>query len=118
MALVLVVDDEIQFAEALEKILSNHGLDVATASNGRQALDRIAQRTPDLILIDLMMPVMDGVELCHHLQGDPATQRIPVVVISVLYQLPRSLEGRVKHFMHKPFSTGELLRTVNLYLAD
>ena len=118
MAQVLVVDDQVYIAAALEGILSNHGLEVVTATNGRQALERVARRTPDLILMDLMMPVMDGVELCHRLQADAATQRIPIVVASVLYQLPRSLEGRVKHFLHKPISIDELLRTVDLCLAD
>ena len=79
---VLVVDDEPSAAELMVEILDEEGLGSRRAANGREALARIEERKPDAILLDLMMPEMDGFEVIDRLQSDPAWERIPVIVVT------------------------------------
>lgn len=79
---LLVVDDEHDIITFLVEALSVHGYQVRSASNGLEALERIAESIPDLILLDLKMPGMDGYEVIRHLKGDEATRGIPIIVIT------------------------------------
>ena len=83
---ILVVDDDPDILEALSEILEAEGYEVDRARHGQEALARIDQRRPDLILLDLMMPVMDGWEFLRLQQRDPKIARVPVIILSALDQ--------------------------------
>lgn len=109
MKSILVVDDEYDIATTLELVLSVEGYHVATANNGREALDRIAHARPDIILMDVMMPIMTGLEAMAAIKSDPATASIPVILMSAA--LPKSSEVKVKWdgYITKPFDIDRLL---------
>jgi CheY-like chemotaxis protein len=111
--LILVVDDDPDILDALSEILEAEGYEVDRARHGQEALARIDQRRPDLILLDLMMPVMDGWEFAHALRRRPDGASYPVVVLSADRQA--GAKARVvgaRGFLAKPFELNELLRVV------
>lgn len=79
---VLLVEDEPSLRSAFGRLLRMSGFDVQEATNGREALECLGRFEPELILTDLMMPIMDGVEMIRNLRADPKTGRIPVVAIT------------------------------------
>ena len=79
---VLVVDDDPMVVDLVQQLLEEDSWTVRSAANGREGLDEIARQQPDVVLLDLMMPVMDGFETLNHLRENPATQNLPVVVIT------------------------------------
>lgn len=83
---VLVVDDDEDARRILVRIMQNLGITARTAADGRQALDIIKQAAPSLIMLDLMMPAMNGFEVLFHLKAKPETRYIPVVVLSAITQ--------------------------------
>lgn len=107
MKRLLVVDDELAILEALQEVLSSEGYAVSTASNGAEGLLRAAEHPPDLVLLDLMMPVMDGWEMLRRMQEDPQLQRVPVIIMSAGRVSPSELNGL--HFLAKPFDLERLL---------
>jgi CheY-like chemotaxis protein len=104
VAVVLVVDDEFGVAKLLEDVLLDEGHRVLTASNGRQALERMAADKPDLIFSDCMMPVMDGAAMLAAMAADPNLYDIPVVLMSSLPEaaVAERCNGYAS-FMRKPF---------------
>ncbi|WP_224372895.1 response regulator [Hyalangium versicolor] len=111
MKTVLLVDDEHAILDALSGILEDEGFQVVTAGNGREALARMQEVRPDVALVDVMMPVMDGRELLRELQADARWQSIPVVLMSAV---PRSILTRdaplvCADFFQKPFDLWKLL---------
>jgi CheY-like chemotaxis protein len=109
---VLVVEDDLGTAEAIAAILGDEGYAVDLVANGREALARIAEARPDVILMDMMMPVMDGPETIRALQADRRTRRIPVVVMTVSNQLLARLDVPRVAVIVKPFVLEELIETV------
>lgn len=113
MRTILVVDDEWAVADVLESLLDDEGYRVVTASNGRQALERLREVATDVIITDFMMPVMDGSALLEALAADRETASIPVVMMS---SLPESaVRERCRGyaaFMRKPFRVPEVLAIV------
>jgi two-component system, cell cycle response regulator len=85
-ARVLVVDDILANVRLLEAKLSAEYFDVVTAMNGLDALDAIQRSKPDIVLLDVMMPGIDGIEVCKRIKANPATQHIPVVMVTALDQ--------------------------------
>jgi CheY-like chemotaxis protein len=114
MSKLLIVDDEVAILEALTDILSVEGYEVATAANGAEGLKNVHEDRPDLILLDLMMPVMDGQEMLRRLKDDPALRAIPVVVMSAGRVSKADLQG--SRFLAKPFELDDLLDTVSAEL--
>ncbi|HZH75669.1 MAG TPA: response regulator [Archangium sp.] len=110
MSKLLIVDDEVAILEALTDILSVEGFEVDTAPNGAEGLKRAGEARPDLILLDLMMPVMDGQEMLRRLKDDPQLRSIPVVVMSAGRVTKAELQG--SRFLAKPFELDDLLDTV------
>lgn len=107
MATILVVDDERPVREFLSEALADAGHHILQALHGQQALAVLERARPDLVLSDLMMPLMDGRELCQVLKDDPATARIPVVLMTAA--APRVLEGaRADAVLRKPFDLDAL----------
>jgi signal transduction histidine kinase/DNA-binding NarL/FixJ family response regulator len=116
---VLVVDDNADMLNYLERILGRI-YRVTTATNGRQALEKITSTRPDLILSDIMMPVMDGVELLKTIKANPLTAQIPVVLLSARAGEESRIEGYevgADDYLTKPFSTRELLARVKAQVS-
>ena len=117
-AKILIVDDEERNLKLLGVILSNYGYAFETAKNGIEALEKTQAYKPDLILLDIMMPEMDGYETCRRLKEDPSTQHIPVVMVTALADREakiKGLEAGANDFLTKPVDTSELtIRTKNL----
>jgi CheY-like chemotaxis protein len=110
---ILVIEDDDLTRGALRLILEAQGYEVATAENGRDALDELRERRPDLILLDLMMPVMSGWEFRARIALDPRLASIPVVVCSGAGELARQgLPPGTADYLHKPFEFNALLSAV------
>ncbi len=108
---VLVVDDEAGNRELLEAILTEDGYRVEQADNGVRALAQATAAPPDLILLDLMMPGMNGFEVCQRLKQDPATASVPVIVVTALAQIKdkeAALTSGADDFLTKPVNTEDL----------
>ena len=114
---VLVADDELGILLVLEMVLSEAGYRVLTAGNGRQALELAATEHPDLILLDWMMPVMDGPAVVRTMQADPALASIPVVIMSGAPEssLRARLDGHAG-FLQKPFLDTQVLALIERIL--
>jgi len=115
---ILVVDDEPDALELIEVNLKGAGFDVLTAANGRQALEKARATLPALILLDVMLPEVDGLEVCKSLRRDPQTASIPIIMLTArAAEIDRvvGLELGADDYITKPFSPRELiLRVKNL----
>ncbi len=113
MATVLVVDDEFGVAELIEMALEDEGHRVVAAVNGRHGLERLAETAPDLVLLDYMMPILDGPGMLRAMRANPALRGIPVVLMTSLDEATarRECEGYAA-FLRKPFRIELLARTV------
>jgi sigma-B regulation protein RsbU (phosphoserine phosphatase) len=103
---ILVVDDEPFNVDYLEQELEDLGYEILTAINGREALDKVQSEVPDLILLDIMMPIMDGFEVLSRLKTDPSTRDIPVIVISAnsdLQSVVKGIKQGAEDYLPKPF---------------
>lgn len=119
MATILVVDDEFGISELLEALLTDEGHRVLTATNGRQALERMTEARPDLVISDLMMPVMDGAALLHSMRERSDWREIPFVLMCALPEL--SIADRVEGydgFLRKPFRMDDVVRYVDRLLSE
>jgi CheY-like chemotaxis protein len=110
--LVLVVDDDPDILEAICDILEGEGYGVARARHGAEALERLRERRPDLILLDLMMPVMDGLAFAHALRERRLDPEIPIVVISADGNPQKAASIGARGFLAKPFDIDALLAHV------
>jgi adenylate cyclase len=111
---ILVVDDTPQNIRVLEAVLAPRGYVLRTASSGAEALARVAVERPDLVLLDVVMPGMDGYAVCRHLRADPATRLLPVIMITASgeQQKVSALDAGADDFVQKPFNHAELLARV------
>jgi CheY-like chemotaxis protein len=113
---VMVVEDDFAIRETLRELLEEEGYRVTQAANGAEALARLRTGTPKLILLDLMMPVMDGWEFRSAIQDDPRLAKIPVIVISADHGLESKVARmQVQGYLTKPFELDQLLQTVERY---
>ncbi len=112
MRRILVVDDEAAITAVVADLLTDEGYAVSTARDGRQALVELAAVQPDLILCDLMMPELNGLELCRRLQADATTREIPVVLMSAGGERTVESGCRYAAFVHKPFQIDRLVQTI------
>ena len=107
----LIVDDEPNVRRLLHTILSKT-FDVYEAEDGRQAIEMANTQKPDVVLMDMMMPKMDGLTACHMIKNDPATKSIPVIMVTAIgFELNIKLSQQMgaSGYITKPFSTEELL---------
>src|ERR1041385_8306082 len=119
-ARILVVDDQPANIQVLGAILGKLGHDIVPASDGATALKRFALRPPDLILLDLLMPDMDGCEVCRRLRDTPQGRDIPVIFLSAADDktlIVRALESGGVDYITKPFNQAELFSRVHPQLA-
>ncbi len=114
---ILVVDDEFSIVESLREILLWEGYDVDTAPNGRLGLEAVARARPTLILLDVMMPVLDGLAMLRELRANPDTAEIPVVLMSAapFRSTPEALG--YEDALRKPFEAQVLLKTIRRLVA-
>jgi DNA-binding response OmpR family regulator len=117
---ILVVDDTLANLRLLTQMLSNHGYRVRPVTEGAQALMTARSIPPDLILLDIRMPGMNGYEVCERLKSDPSTQNIPIIFLSALGET----EDKIKAFavggvdyITKPFQVEEVMARVQTHLA-
>lgn len=114
---VLIVDDDPSIRGLLVAWLQDSGYRVITASDGLQALDQISRERPDLVLLDLTMPKLDGYGVVARVRDRLETRRLPIIALSADVRAPQKLNGLgVDGFVSKPFDLDELLDRVNQYV--
>lgn len=113
-ATILVVDDTPQNIRIQATVLKHHGYTVLSAASGLDALTMIAKQQPDLVLLDVLMPGLDGYGVCARLRADPSTRFLPVIMITASGEQAkvRALEAGADDFLQKPFQQAELLARV------
>ncbi len=110
-SIILIVDDEASARETLESILEGQGYQIEFAENGAQGLEKASQITPDVILLDVMMPGMDGFEVCRRIRKDPKLAEIPILMLTALddrKSLITGLESGADDYITKPYDRYEL----------
>jgi DNA-binding response OmpR family regulator len=114
---ILIAEDEFGLAEVVGEMLADSGHDVELALNGKAALERMAARTPDLVLVDIMMPLLDGPGLVRRMRSEPALASVPVVLMTAL---PRAISADITAMAHailaKPFTPDQLFAAVDSVL--
>lgn len=119
-ARILVVDDESHITHVVSLKLRNAGYDVVTAADGEEGYEAACAQTPDLIITDLQMPYMTGVEMCAKLRSNASTAGIPVILLTARgYALAQEDLARtnIREMLSKPFSPREVLEKVNGYIG-
>lgn len=108
---ILVIDDETDIREIVRLYLTEEGYDVIEASNGHEGILKALNEKPDLIVLDIMMPGINGFEVAKHLKDDPNTRDIPIIILSVLAQDSQYRQG-ILDYISKPFRQEELVGIV------
>jgi chemosensory pili system protein ChpA (sensor histidine kinase/response regulator) len=119
--LVLVVDDSITVRRVTQRLLTREGYRVALAADGLQALERLAEELPTVVLSDIEMPRMDGFDLARNIRGDVRLAHLPIVMITSRIaekHKEHAKELGVNHYLGKPYSEEELLSLVKHYCAS
>lgn len=112
MSTILVVEDELSIIEFLKDALEGEGYQVETANNGEEGLNCLTRASIDLILCDIMMPVMDGREMCRIIQSDPKYTHMPIILMSAVVTVMNDLTCQTAAFIKKPFNLNDLLDTI------
>ena len=117
---VLIADDEQDIKDVMQLFLESQGYEVETAYDGLDALDRIKTWQPDVVLLDIMMPVMDGIAVCRKIRSDEATKNVAVIMVSAASK--REKEGEAYQagadgYILKPFEPGDLSAVIERVLT-
>jgi DNA-binding response OmpR family regulator len=118
---VLVVDDDPRLLHIVAMYLGIEGYDVAIAADGAAGLSEIGKQRPDLIILDIMMPGIDGIETCRRIRADPATADVPVLMFSALSgdaDVERARLAGANHLITKPFNLVGLGSVVKSFFAS
>ncbi len=121
MVKVLIVDDSQTLRQMVSELLTKQAIKVIEAASGLEALEKIQEDAPDLVIVDLVMPQMNGYELCRFLKNNPTTQQIPVLICSTKSQdFDRywGMKQGADAYLTKPFQPAELLRTIEVLLEN
>lgn len=113
---ILVCDDERHIVRLIQVNLERQGWQVVTAYDGKEGLEKVASEKPDLLVLDVMMPYMDGFEVLKTLRKDPATEKLPVIMLTAKAQDKDVFEGYhygADMYLTKPFNPKELVSFVN-----
>lgn len=116
---VLIVDDEPNIVLSLKFLITQEGYEVRTAGTGEEALRALANRIPDLVLLDVMMPKPDGFEICQTIRATPAWRDIPVIILTAKgrdVEMQKGLALGANDYITKPFATKELVAKVQAIL--
>jgi CheY-like chemotaxis protein len=115
---VLIVEDEAYLCDLISDVLESEGHHTLSASNGREAMQKLREFRPDIILLDLMMPVMDGWEVMSRLRSNAELAEIPVVIITAIYDVKHTQRDTgAKAVLTKPFDIDQLADVVRMYAA-
>lgn len=111
---ILYAEDEPNISSALQEVMSQAGYEVLVCDNGRSVLSALENFKPDLLVLDLMMPGMDGLDIVRQLNADPAKAATPIIVTTALAHAKRTMDEfqQVRHFLVKPFSATTLLQAI------
>ena len=119
---IMIVDDEPDVVDLVKIVLKSEGYEVVTANSGREALEKIGTEMPDLVLLDIMMPQMDGWEVYNHIKSNSKTKDIPVAMLTAKSQSIDKMIGlhvvQVDDYITKPFGRAELLERVKKILSE
>ena len=121
MAKILVVDDEEHIVMILKDSLEFSGFHVVTAYNGEEALESVEKEHPDLIVLDIGMPKLDGWEVCRRLKGNNATKHIPIIILTAYAQMSDQKKGAAlgaERFVSKPCDLTYLVEEINALLTQ
>lgn len=117
---ILVVDDEPPLVRLMEFILAKQGHTMLVATNGEEALATVRAEKPDLVLLDIMMPRIDGYEVARQIRADEAIKSTPIIMLSAKAQeddIAKGIEVGVNEYITKPFAPANLVQVVNDYLS-
>ena len=121
MARVLIVEDDVLVKRMYQQALQFDGFDVDLAADGKEGLDKVKERKPTLILLDIMMPKMNGLQFLEEVKGDPATKNIPVIVLTNLsgtQDVQKALElGAVKFIVKSQYKPKQVVAMVKEIIA-
>ncbi len=118
---IMVVDDNPDIVTIVKTILEVKGYVVQSAYSGQEVLGLLEKQKPDLIILDVMMPQMDGLEVLTRLKGDPSTASIPVILLTAKVQYEDVLGGYkmgADYYITKPFTSTQLINGINLLLGE
>ena len=116
---VLIVDDEFGLAEVVAEMLSERGFATSLAINGQIALELIREEVPDLLLLDCMMPILDGAGVVRALRSDRRTASLPIILMTALpHVVPADVQAATCALLRKPFSPADLFAAVARCLGD
>ena len=118
---ILVVEDDLELVELLKFNLTNAGFAVLAATNGAQGLEQARSQSPDLILLDLMLPELDGLGVCEILRRDTATHSMPIIILTAMSsQLARAagLDAGANDYITKPFKVKDLIERMEIVLRQ
>ncbi|MBE0599179.1 MAG: response regulator [Desulfuromonadales bacterium] len=117
---ILIVEDEESLLKLESILLTSKGFDVQGVTNGQAALDAIAAEHPDLVLLDIMLPEIDGFEVCRRIKNDPATRQIPVIMLTAKKSREDMARGEkvgADWYITKPFKSAMVIETIQRFLA-
>jgi CheY-like chemotaxis protein len=117
-ATILIVDDDESIRSLLRQELNEAGYEIEEAANGKEALLRIRNKRPDLIILDIMMPEMNGFDVAAILKNDPQTMEIPIIVLSIIQDKARGYRIGVDRYLTKPIDTPQLFAEVGALLEQ
>jgi two-component system, OmpR family, alkaline phosphatase synthesis response regulator PhoP len=117
MSVILVIEDELSIGEFIADLLKDEQHSMMVASNGQEGLRLIAERRPDLIICDVMMPILDGRTFCQTVKADPVYAAIPMIMMSA-GSLLSSDECNYAAFIYKPFNIDEFLAVISQVLNN
>ncbi len=117
---ILIVEDEESLLKLESILLISKGFEVKGVPNGRAALEAVAEDKPDLVLLDIMLPEIDGFEVCRQLKSDPATRHIPVIMLTAKKSREDMVRGEkvgADWYITKPFKSAMVIETIQRFLA-
>ena len=120
MKKILIVDDKLEVVELVTATLEGEGYQIISASDGREALEKIGKEKPDLVLLDVRMPKMDGLEVLSQSKKDPVLKEIPIIMLTAKGQKSDQEKGKelgATGYIIKPFSPSALLERIEEVLA-
>ncbi|MCX5726139.1 MAG: response regulator [Candidatus Saganbacteria bacterium] len=116
---ILIIEDHPATVEMIRILLEVEGFEIAVAYNGKSGIEKVSSEKPDLILLDVMMPEISGLDVCRKLKDKEETKKIPVVIVSIKASeenVKAGMEAGANDYIGKPFDPRKLIETINKYI--